>query len=158
MKIQTITLKEFEVIEVNGQFEKRITNSMRYPACLTNKSLQLGKDLGLLQSSKIVSLLGFDEVDSNLIDQDKEQAAKEVLNDFDILRYVKVIYLSLIGFNKNLELTYEDFLEMYDESTEKTMDLFSKLIESYMSSDTSNNFAKGLQQSTKKKSKKGNRR
>lgn len=154
MKIQTVTLKEFEINEVDGQFEKRIINSKKYPAALTNKSLQLGKDLGLLQSSKLVSLLGFDEVDSNLIDKNQEEAVKEVLNDFDILRYVKVIYLSLIGFNKHLDLTYEDFLEMFDETTETTMELFSKLIEAYMSNDT-NNFAKGLQQSTKKKSKKG---
>lgn len=156
MKIQAITLKEFEVVEVNGHFERRLISSKKYPACLTHKSLQLGKDLGILQSSKMVSVLGFDEIDPNITEKEEKEAANEAINDFDVLRYVQIIYLALIGFNKNLDLSYEEFLEKYDESTETTMDIFTKLIEGYLSSGD-NNFAKGLQRSTKKKYQKNNK-
>lgn len=149
-KIQTITLREKEIVEIDGEFEQRVVNEKRYPASLTNKSLQLGKDMGILQSSKLVDLLGFDEIKVNANEKENEAQAQEVASDFDPLKFIQIIYLSVIGFNKNLELTFDDFLELYDEPTEKMMETFSKLIEGLLS-DGTNNFAKGLKSSTKKK-------
>lgn len=149
MKIQTITLREKEVVEIEGEFQERVINEKRYPASLTNKSLQIGKDLGILKSSKLVDILGFDEINVN---GNKQEMAQEVASDFDPLKFIQVIYLAVIGFNKNLvDLTFEDFLEQYDEPTQKMMETFSKLIEGLLSDGSNNNFAKGLKSSTKKK-------
>lgn len=155
MKIQAITLKRFEIVEENGQFVHKVISSKKVPAALTNKSLQLGKDLGILQSSTISDLLGFSDI--SYANKNREEAKKSVANEFDPLKFIQVIYLSVLGFNKNLNISFDEFLEEYNEPIENTMDTFGKLIDGYLS-DGTNNFAKGFQNSTKKKQKRGNKK
>lgn len=157
-KIIPILLKETEIVEVEGEYQERVVSEKKYPAALTHKSLQLGADLGILKSSKLVDLLGFNEVKVDPVSKEEAEAiAKEVAGDFDPIRFLQVIYLAVIGFNKNLDLTFEDFLEQYTASTEEMMETFSILIDNYMSDET-NNFAAELKKSTKKKRQQGNKK
>lgn len=41
-KVQKVTLEEFEIVEVEGKFEKRFINQKNYPACLTNAAVKRG--------------------------------------------------------------------------------------------------------------------
>ena len=147
MKIQTVTLKVKEIVEVDGQFQEKVISTKKYPAALTNKSLLLGKQMGILEGSKITDVIGMTKVSQNMSEE-------ELAGDFDLLAYNQIIYLSVIGLNKNLELTLEEFLDMYQEPVEVTVDLYGDLLEGYFS-DNKNNFAQGLKNSTKKNKKKG---
>lgn len=57
LKVQKVTLKEFEIVEVDGEFEKRFINEKNYPAFLTNASVKRGFETGLIQSSLWEDLL-----------------------------------------------------------------------------------------------------
>lgn len=48
MKVQKITLKEVEFVEVEDEYEKRFINKQNYPAFLTNYALKKAKKKGLL--------------------------------------------------------------------------------------------------------------
>ncbi|UOE96077.1 hypothetical protein [Alkalihalobacillus sp. LMS39] len=152
MKIFTVTLKEKEIIETSeGQFEEVVLKTKKYPAALTNKSLLIGKQLGILQGSTITDVIG-------IVDFDTDKKEEDMAPGFDLLAYEQVIYLAVVGINKNFTLSLEDFLDQYDEPMDEKTELFGKLLEGYFSEGNKNNFARGLQNSTKKKSGKGKRK
>lgn len=156
MKVRKVTLKDVEVREVNGEFEKVFINEKTYPVFLTNYALKKGKELGLIESSLFSSLLkmkgledltdmendGFKNIDPDLFDQ------------IDETKMQQVIYLAFIGANKNTDLTFDEFLEKYHDPVDETMELYMNLIFDLVASDP-NQFAKGLQQSTSKSRKNG---
>jgi len=155
MKVRKVTLKDVEVREVNGEFEKVFVNEKTYPVFLTNYALKKGKEMGLIESSLFSDLLkmkGLEALvnnDSNLSDIDSP-----VFERIDETKMLKLIYLAFIGANKNTDLSFDEFLQKYHESIEYTMELYMNLIADLMSTDP-NQFAKGLQQSTNKSNKNG---
>ena len=155
MKVRKVTLKDVEVREVNGEFEKVFVNEKTYPVFLTNYALKKGKEMGLIESSLFSDLLkmkGLEALvnnDSNLSDIDSP-----VFERIDETKMLKLIYLAFIGANKNTDLSFDEFLQKYHESIEYTMELYMNLIADLMSTDP-NQFAKALQQSTNKSSKNG---
>lgn len=48
-KVEIVTLKDMEVIEVDGEYETRFMNEKRYPAAITNYSLSMGEKWDLLR-------------------------------------------------------------------------------------------------------------
>lgn len=63
-KIETVTLKELEVVQnENGEFEQRFVNEKKYPAAITNYSLHLGEKLGLIEGSQLTDLLKLAELE-----------------------------------------------------------------------------------------------
>lgn len=152
MKIQKVVLKEVEVIEVKGEFEKRFINEKAYPAFLTNASVKRGFEEGLIQSSLWEDLLAMKGLEQSLSDKNEENAVKSfsALND---QKLIAIIYLGVLGANKNLALTFDEFLEKYHEPMEKTVELYVNLLTSLISQDA-NQFAQSFNSAAKKNKKK----
>lgn len=151
MIIQKVELKEVEVKEVNGEFEKTFINAKVHPAFLTNAAVKKGFDTGLLESSLFEDLLKLKGLET-LVAQSSEEASLELMNAFDEQKLITVIYLGVVGANKNIGLSFDDFLEMYHYPLTETIQLYANLIVGLMSE--SNEFAIALQKQTKKPKKK----
>lgn len=154
MKVQKVTLKEFEIVEVNGEFEKRFINEKNYPAFLTNASVRRGFDTGLIETSLWEDLLKIMGLQSVLEKNDDESTMK-LMNMFDEQKLIAVVYLGVLGANKSVDLTFDSFLEKYHYDLAETIELYANLITNLVSADP-NQFAKGLQQSTKSEKKSSN--
>ncbi|MFE3576903.1 hypothetical protein [Lysinibacillus sp. NPDC059133] len=151
MKIQKVELKEVEVVEVDGEFEKRFVNTKVYPAFLTNAAVKKGYDTGLLESSLFEDLLKIKGLETLIIQSD-EEASLELLNAFDEQKLIAVIYLAATGANKNLGLSFDEFLEKYHYPLTDTIQLYANLIVGLL--NESNEFAKALHKQSKKSKKK----
>ena len=154
MKVQKVTLKEFEIVEVDGEFEKRFINEKNYPAFLTNASVKRGFDTGLIETSlweDLLKIMGLQSV----IEKNDEESVMKLMNMFDEQKLIAVVYLGVLGANKNFDLTFDSFLEKYHYDLAETIELYASLITSLVSVDP-NQFAKGLQQSTKSEKKTSN--
>lgn len=146
-KVYSIELKDVEVLEdeETGEFKRFYKDVKKYPVLLTNFSLSRGKKWGLTKSSLIADIMRLEDIDSD----DKESRNKS-FEAVDATEMQKVIYLGFIGANKSTELTFDDFLEKFHYSLEETIELYVGLITNVMG-DESNNFAKGLKNSTSAK-------
>ena len=154
MKVQKVTLKEFEIVEADGEFEKRFINSKNYPAFLTNASVKRGFDTGLIETSlweDLLKIMGLQSV----INKNDEESIVQLMGVFDEQKLIAVIYLGVIGANKNVDLSFEDFLEKYHYDLAETIELYANLITDLVAKDP-NQFAKGLQHSTKSEKKNSN--
>lgn len=96
-----------------------------YPAAITNYSLSMGEKLGIINNSHL----------TDLINSGNEKG---------------IIYLSVIGLNKNLNITLDEFVETYDPSNDELIKNHKNLILS-CTNIKQNNFAKGLVESISKK-------
>ncbi|QHE63960.1 hypothetical protein FHE72_23500 (plasmid) [Rossellomorea vietnamensis] len=151
MSIQVITLKELEVYEENGSFKERYINEQKIPAMLTNYSLKMGKDTGLTQGSLLGDVIKLQAIQD--IEENPEKAA-EALTYLDEVECLKVIYLACSGLNKSFNTSFDLFVSKYHEDTQTTLQTYATLIKDLVQKDP-NQFAKGLNESTKKKKKKG---
>src|SRR5690625_3399585 len=124
--IETITLKQMEIVETESGYEKRFLNEQNFPAAITNYSLSMGEKLELIESSTINDLTDVEGLFQAAIDPnaDKEKALKNMNTG----KYLKVIYLAIIGINKDLNLTYEEFTQLYHEDQATIIDTYTKLI------------------------------
>ena len=154
MKVEKVTLKEFEIVEVNGEFEKRFINEKNYPAFLTNASVKRGFDTGLIETSlweDLMKIMGL----QSILEKNDDESTMKLMNMFDEQKLIAVVYLGVIGANKNVDLTFDDFLEKYHYDLAETIELYANLITSLVSKDP-NQFAKSLQQSTRSEKKSSN--
>lgn len=152
MNIQKITLKDLEIVEVDGEYKKAYKNEKSYPAFLTNYALKNGKDQGLIESSLFSDLLklqGLEKLSSS-------QAAIDpaVFENIDESKMMQIIYLAFKGANKNSELSLDGFLQKYHATFDETLELYMNLIMDLMAKDP-NQFAAGLKKSTNKSRNKG---
>ena len=154
MKVQKVTLKEFEVVEVDGEFEKRFINEKNYPAFLTNASVKRGFDTGLIETSlweDLMKIMGL----QSILEKNDDESTMKLMNMFDEQKLIAVVYLGVLGANKSVDLTFDSFLEKYHYDLAETIELYANLITNLVSTDP-NQFAKGLQQSTKSEKKSSN--
>ncbi|UPL43262.1 hypothetical protein MU858_21335 [Bacillus sp. PGP15] len=149
MKVQTVTLKDLEVVNVEGVFETRFINETKHPAYLTNYALQKGKDLGLIESSIFNDLLKFQALDGM---NKEENTDLEALGQIDQTNMHKIIYLAFSGANPKENLSYEDFLKRFHEPLVESMQLYATLITDVINQDP-NQFAAAFQKSTEKSGK-----
>lgn len=147
-KIETVTLKQMEIIQSEDGFEKRYFNEQKLPASITNYSLSMGEKMGLIKSSQLTDLTDIEQLFQSAIDPNVDQ--EKALQEIDRVKYLKVIYLAVIGINPGLNLTYEEFTQLYHEDTATIIDTYTNLILGTIT-DNINGFAKGIQESTKKK-------
>lgn len=150
MKVQKVTLKEIALREVDGEWEKIFVNEKTYPAFLTNLSLKRGKDLGLIEHSSIGELLklrslgkleNFDE------DAADDPEAIDALNEMDETKMSQIIYLAFIGANRQTDIDFDAFLDLFHYDFTDMMELYVKLISDLVTAG-GNKFAAGLKQST----------
>ncbi|MGU9541168.1 hypothetical protein [Bacillus cereus] len=144
MKVQKITLKEAEFVEVEGEFEKRFINKKNYPAYLTNYALKKGQEEGLIHSSIIADIVKFQALDGL---RDKDNKDLSALEQIDQTSIHKVIYMAFKGANPKEKLTFDDFLQKYHDSLAESMELYTKLVVDVISQDP-NQFAAALKKST----------
>ncbi|GAF63643.1 putative aldehyde dehydrogenase [Bacillus sp. TS-2] len=147
-RLEMITLKEAEMIEENGEHKQVFINEKKFPAAITNYSMHLGEKLGLIKSSNITDLADLDAIFRAAIDPKVNQA--DALKGVDTTKYLKVIYLSIMGVNPGLELTYEQFTHLYHEDIPTTIEIYGALVLATMPVDQ-NAFADGFKNTTKKK-------
>lgn len=152
MKIQKVVLKEMVIEEVNGEFEKSFINEKVHPAFLTNASVKRGFDEGLLESSLWEDLLAMKTLQAEFKKKDKEQVAKTI-SSLDEQKFIAIIYLGVLGANKNLTMTFDEFLEKYHEPFPTTIETYAHLITSLVSQDT-NQFTQRFDKAAKKNKKK----
>lgn len=134
MKINKITLVDVEIKEVDGEYQKHYFNETNYPAFLTNYALKKGKEMGLIESSLVNEVMNWSK--GNTEDQFNEN------------KMLPLLYLSILGAEPDIELTYEEFVRRYHYSLSDTMELYSDLVDSITESE--NNFSRGLINSTNK--------
>ncbi|EKS8373083.1 hypothetical protein QC456_005593 [Bacillus cereus] len=144
MKVQKITLKEVEFVEVEGEYEKRFINKQNYPAFLTNYALKKGQEEGLITSSIIADIVKFQALDGLRNEGNKDLSALEQIDQTSIH---KVIYMSFKGANPKEKLIFDDFLQKYHDSLAESMELYTKLVVDIISQDP-NQFAAALKKST----------
>ncbi|MED2916473.1 hypothetical protein P4324_15900 [Bacillus thuringiensis] len=144
MKVQKITLKEAEFVEVEGEYEQRFINKQNYPAYLTNYALKKGQEEGLITSSIIADIVKFQALDGLRNKDNKDLSALEQIDQTSIH---KVIYMAFKGANPKEKLTFDDFLQKYHDSLAESMELYTKLVVDVISQDP-NQFAAALKKST----------
>ncbi|MDY8162685.1 hypothetical protein [Bacillus thuringiensis] len=144
MKVQKITLKEVEFVEVEDEYEQRFINKQNYPAFLTNYALKKGQEEGLITSSIIADIVKFQALDGL---RDKDNKDLSALEQIDQTSIHKVIYMAFKGANPKEKLTFDDFLQKYHDSLAESMELYTKLVVDVISQDP-NQFAAALKKST----------
>ncbi|WP_121605389.1 hypothetical protein [Virgibacillus sp. Bac332] len=148
-KVEMITLKDMELKEIDGEYEQHFFNEKRYPAAITNYGLGIGEKLGLLEGSNLTDLLKIASLEKLINDGEVTEQALDA-DDTSTTKYLKGIYIALIGLNPKLELSYEEFLQKFHEDSITTMRIYAKLVMNTFPSQK-NKFAAGLKKSTKKK-------
>jgi hypothetical protein len=149
IKIHSIELKDYEVVEVEGEFEKRYINPKKYPAFLTHRALAKGRNQGITNSSLISELLKLNSLSGEDGKINAENISPEQAELLDNEKYLPVIYLGIIGANKSSEMSYEDFLDKYHGDIEQTINDYVALIQPYIQ-ENPNQFKSALEASTKK--------
>lgn len=147
MKIETVELKEVVFSDDDGEFKKVYTNRQQVPCFITNYAFKKGKETGLLEGSLVANLFKMEKVNSK-----KQEEKEQAMENIDHIEMAKLIYIGCMGANKKIGLSFDEFLDKFHYTMEETMELYGMLVESLMTQNP-NNFAKGLQQSTKKQKK-----
>lgn len=152
MKIHKLILKESEIREVNGEYEEVFFNEKTYPVYLSNYALKKGKEMGLIESSlftdliKIYRMRSASDEEGNI---NPEAIDPSTLASLDETKAQKVIYLAFLGGSKKIEMTFDEFLELYHYTIVETLELYMELIVGLID-DNPNVFADGLKKSTAK--------
>lgn len=152
-----------QIVEIEGEYQRCYGEVKKYPAFLTNAAVKKGFDMGLLESSLFEDLLKLKDLDiiiSNQkentnpkTDSDELKDGAELLAALNEQKLIAVIYLGVLGANKNLNKSFDEFLELYHYELPETVEIYGKLIAGLVS-NKSNNFAKELQQQAKGNKKK----
>jgi hypothetical protein len=151
IKIEKVILKESEVVEdENGEFIIVIREERTVPCFLTNFSLKRGKELDLLDGSLIADVMKLNALTKvkNIDDADAE-----AFNGLDEVKMLSVVYLGCLGANPKFDLSFDGFVSQFHDDYESLIELYTNLVTGLMQRDP-NQFAKGLQKSTKKAKKK----
>lgn len=150
MKLQTIELKTAEIVEENGEFVRKFSESKKYPLFLTNHAIKKGYEQGILDTSLYSDLVKVHQ--SSKIKQSDEEQAVGVINELDHQKMIAVIYLAFCGANKS-QMTLDEFLEQYHLTQQETITTYLGLI-GELFTGTDNAFVKALERDTKKDKKK----
>lgn len=146
-KMITITLKEKEIKEVDGEFIEEFKNEQRFPAAITNYSMALGERTGLLESSQMTDLREIQKIFEAALNPGKH--VDDLAEGLNVAKYLKIIYLSIMGVNPDLKLTFDEFTRLYHEDIPTTIDTFTDLVLGTMNLEE-NGFSKELQMNVKK--------
>lgn len=146
-KLLAITLKEKVIKEVDGEFVETFVTEKKYPAAITNYSMALGERLGLIESSQMTDLREVQKVFEAAMDPGKH--TDDLADGVQVTKYLKIIYLSVMGVNPGLDLTFDDFTTLYHEDIPTTIENFMDLVLGTMNLEE-NGFSKELQKNVKK--------
>lgn len=138
--IEKVRLQKIEVLNIDGEFKKAKGEEKIIPCMLTNYAVAQGKRMGLFKNSLVSELL-------NLVDGELEKVnSADVAKKIDEELCLKTIYIGCLGANKNLGLSYDEFLELYNGTFDENVELYVKLVADLITKD--NNFAKEFKKQT----------
>jgi hypothetical protein len=146
-KMVTVTLKEKEIKEIDGEFVETYVNEKRFPASITNYSMALGERLGLIESSQMTDLHEIQKIFEAAMNPGKH--VDELSDGIQVTKYLKIIYLSVMGVNPELTLSFDEFTQLFHEDIPTTIDIFTDLVLGTMNLEE-NGFSKELQKNVKK--------
>lgn len=153
-RLQTIELKEYEIQEINGEFERVLINSEKHPLFFSNRSLLVGKQMGILErglEQELYSLLA--ALDPNTLNavtngMNVESAQLLALMEVISLDHMNdIIWLAYIGAKSNECLDNEDFKERFNEDFQTTVLIYMQLLTSNFQKQNKNKFKEGLSKS-----------
>ncbi len=155
MKLPVIELKDHEIVNLNGEFEKKITNVERRPLYFTNYSLKVGKEYGILKDGleqELFAMLAV--VDQNAIkslasDEEVDAAQVIALTQFLSLDHMKnIIWLSYIGAQPGECYSLDEFKEKYDEDFQTILQVYMEILTAnFKDVNKPNQFKAGLTKS-----------
>lgn len=146
-KMITVTLKEQEIKEVDGEFITTYKNEQRLPAAITNYSMALGERTGLLESSQMTDLKEVQKIFEAALNPGKN--TDDLSKGLDVNKYLKIIYLSIMGVNPDSKLTFDLFTRLYHEDIPTTVDMVTDLVLGTMNLEE-NAFAEEMHKNVKK--------
>lgn len=141
MKIKKLRLYKEAIVEKNGDFELEVSEIEEVPCLVTNKALQVCRQLGVTETSLAE--------DFNLVlrNSDKDGTVRKMPDDKLMLQAIYVGYVGgqlLLG--KDMpKYDYDEFLTRYHESVN---DRWNTYIGLFMTEE--NKFVEGIVKSTKK--------
>lgn len=94
MKLKTIVLADKKAIKENGKDKVVTENRKEYLAVFSNKALKYGFENGFLESTSLVDLM--------------------VKVEEDIELAWKIIYISFITTNNDIDVSYDEFVDKLD--------------------------------------------
>ena len=94
MKLKTIVLADKKAIKENGKDKVVTENRKEYLAVFSNKALKYGFENGFLESTSLVDLM--------------------VKVEEDIELAWKIIYISFITTNEDMNISYDEFVDKLD--------------------------------------------
>lgn len=149
MKIEKITLSRQELVEKDGEYELVEKDKEAVPCVITNRALQLAKQMGVTKTSLMTDLM-------NLAPSEEKEDVQ--VNDLDDERVLQAIYVGYIGGqllqgNKEPKYNFDEFIERYNAGTVERAVTYNKILAA-----EDNKFAKEVQKSTSKKVQKGEKK
>src|SRR5690625_2637502 len=90
----------------NADFVEVYKNEQKLPASITNYSMALGERTGLIKSSQMTDLKEVQKIITAALNPNEH--TEELTDGLDINKYLKIIYLSVVGVNPKLDLTFDD--------------------------------------------------
>lgn len=139
--IEKVVLQKIDVVNIDGEFKEAKGEERIIPCMLTNYAVSQGKRIGLLKTSLVSELIDLAS-DGNIDDLNTNSVAKNL----DEEKCLKAIYIGCLGANKNLGLTYDEFLELYHGTFIENVELYVKLVSDLIKKD--NNFANEFKKNT----------
>jgi len=136
-KIATVKLTDYEIVEIDGKFEKKLVSSVNVPAFLTNFSLNKAKNLGLIETDLIKDLV--------------KMSGSSNIPELDNI--IPIVYTACLGANPKF-MNYEDFLSKFNYEITEMYELWAELLQT-MFGDEKNKFVEGLMSGSSSKGKSG---
>ncbi len=149
MKIEKIILSRQELVEKDGEYELAEKDKETVPCVITNRALQLAKQMGVTKTSLMTDLM-------NLAPSEEKEDVQ--VNDLDDEKVLQAIYVGYIGGqllqgNKEPKYNFDEFIERYNAGTVERAVTYNKILAA-----EDNKFAKEVQKSTSKKVQKGEKK
>lgn len=154
-KLQSVELKEYEIVEVDGEFERKEISSEKHPLYFTNRSLLVGKQYGILEKGLEQELFSFLAViDPNSIKEITKGGEIETDQLVSITKLISldhmkdIIWLAYVGAKTGECLDNEEFKELYDEDFKTVMSVYMSILTSnFENQNKQNKFKEGLNKS-----------
>ncbi len=170
MKINKITLFKQELVEKDGEYELVIKDEETVPCVVTNRALQLAKQMGVTKSSLATDLLNLQPADEINAKELKQLESGEIepedvnikLGQFGEIEDEKILQAIYIGYiggqfllgNKEPKYNFDEFLERYNAGVTERITLYMNLL----TDERGNEFKTEIEKSTSKKVQKGEKK
>ena len=151
-KIERIKLQTSDIVEIDGEFKEVLGQEKIIPCMLTNYAMAQAQRAGLIKTSLISDFISMVDIKEGVQDIDTEK----LMNSIDQEKCLKAIYIGCMGANKNLEISYDEFLQLYNGSYVENVKIYTGLISELM--DKENNFSNELKKNTSTKKGKGGKK